>query len=175
VVVRSKAKFRTGNPIDIGGHLIRLYDLTVNLPWKTKLVVELGVRGGNSTVALLAAVNDSGGYLFSVDIRDCSKVFVGEPNWAFTLGNDLDVVKSWIWPIHHLFIDTSHKFEHTLNELQEWGKFLVQGGIISLHDTVSAPGVARAIEHYLRANPERFSYENFVECNGLGVLTKCGE
>jgi len=92
--VVERAKLET----DIADQLIRLYKLTANIPIKNKVVVELGTRKGNSTRALLAAVNDSGGHLYSVDIGNCRQV-VGalgrERNWTFTKGDDMEVVKQW--------------------------------------------------------------------------------
>jgi len=87
---------------DIADQLIRLYELTANIPHKDKVVVELGTRRGNSTRALLAAVNDSGGHLYSVDIGKCWRAVSAlheEPNWTFTRGDDLEVVKQWNLPI----------------------------------------------------------------------------
>ena len=50
---------------DISAHLWSLYWLARTLPVRT--AVELGVRSGDSTRALLAACEDVGGMLFSFD------------------------------------------------------------------------------------------------------------
>lgn len=155
---------------DMQAHLQRLYDLTIKFP-KDKVVVELGVRWGTSTIALLAAVNDSGGHLFSVDIEDCSNVCPGEVNWTFILGNDMDVVRTWNQPIDHLFIDTIHTFDHTFAELSEWGKWVKLGGVISLHDTAILD-VMNAIEKLMADDPHKYDFRNYTESNGLGVLQK---
>ena len=157
--------------------MIRLYDFTVQIPVKEKVVVELGVRYGTSTVALLAAVNDSGGHLYSVDISDCSHVLREEPNWTFILGDDMEVVKGWNMPIDHLFIDTSHTFEHTLAELREWGKWVKIGGIITLHDlyvyaTEGKQEVQDAIEQYMKETPEKYDFKVFEKSYGLGLLKR---
>lgn len=157
---------------DMQSHLVRLYNLTVKIPFKDKVVVELGTRSGNSTTALLAAVNDSGGHLYCVDINpNCSKLFPREPNWTFIHGDDRVVVKRWNKPIDHLFIDTSHTFEHTIFELREWGKWLKSHGIISLHDTArSNYKVMEAIQKYMEENPSKFTLTTFPESSGLGIL-----
>lgn len=163
---------------DIQAHLIRLYDFTVQIPVKEKVVVELGVRWGTSTAAFLAAVNDSGGHLYSVDRDACPgtrKLYGSEPNWTFIRGNDMEVVKGWNLPIDHLFIDTSHTFDHTLNELREWGKWVKPGGIITLHDlyVYEAGGrseVLDAIEQYMKENPGKYSFRAFEGSYGLGLL-----
>lgn len=165
---------------DIQAHLVRLYDFTVQIPVKEKVVVELGVREGISTAALLAAVNDSGGHLYSVDIDACPearKLHGGEPNWIFIRGDDMEVVKGWNKPIDHLFIDTRHTFDHTLNELREWGKWVKLGGIITLHDlyVYEASGrseVLDAIEQYMKENQGKYRLKAFEGSYGLGLLRR---
>lgn len=157
---------------DISKHLIRLYELTIALP-KNKIVVELGIRGGESTTALLAAVNDSGGKLYSIDIQNCN-IYPKEVNWKFIRGDDMEVVKTWNLKIDHLFIDTSHTYEHTLAELRSWGSLVQPWGIITLHDTDhtnTCPGVLKAIEQFLIENPE-YNFKNDPECYGLGLLQR---
>jgi len=160
---------------DIQHHLLNLYNLTVKLP-KEKVVVELGVRWGNSTTALLAAVNDSGGRLYSVDILSpsggASVYLETEPNWTFILGDDMDVVKTWDKSIDHLFIDTTHRFEHTLSELREWGKWVKPEGIITLHD-VSNNEVMLAINKFMEDTPDKYDLTIFPDSYGLGLLRRC--
>lgn len=167
---------RSEKKSDIYLHLTRLYKLTIDLHVPDKVVVELGVRRGESTIALLAAVNDSGGHFFSIDIEDCVLVrecLKGEPNWTFIKEDDINLIKKWTKPIDHLFIDTSHTYEHTLAELREWGKWVKDHGIISLHDTTAPnyPGVMKAIKKYLGENPT-FEFTNYPECFGLGIIKK---
>ena len=166
------AKLKT----DIADQLIRLYELTVSITCKDKVVVELGTRKGNSTRALLAAVNDSGGHLYSVDIDACPhavKAFRGQHNWTFTRINDLKLVKLWSRPIDHLFIDTSHTFDQTLAELREWGEWVKTDGVISLHDIYAPkyPDVFKAVKKYLSENPS-FQFTEHSGSNGLGVIRK---
>jgi len=168
---------------DIADQLIRLYELTVNIACKDKVVVELGTRKGNSTRALLAAVNDSGGHLYSVDIDNCRLAvnsLRGQPNWTFIKADDMKLVKRWDKPIDHLFIDTSHTFNHTLAELREWGNWVKPYGVISLHD-IYAPkypdhisqgyDVLKATKKYLSENPS-FQFTEHSGSNGLGVIRK---
>lgn len=167
---------RSARESDISLHLIRLYELTADIHSPDKVVVELGVRSGESTTALLAAVNDTGGRLISVDITECRQTrrrLKGEPNWVFFHGDDMELIKKWRKTIDHLFIDTSHTFDHTLVELREWGRWVKDYGIISLHDTNAPnyPGVMRAVEKYLEENPN-FTFTNYPESFGLGVIKK---
>lgn len=168
VLIRSRKKS------DIMQHLPRLYKLVMEIPLRDKIVVELGVSKGESTTALLAAVNDSGGHLFSIDILECLNARMRlkeESNWTFIQGDDMEIVKEWNKPIDHLFIDTSHTFEHTLAELREWGKWVKSFGSISLHDTQlrRCPGVRKAIGEYLLENPT-FKYTEYSGSLGLGVI-----
>lgn len=160
---------------DIQHHLLRLYDLTVKLP-SQKVVVELGVRWGNSTTALLAAVNDTGGRLYSVDVLppsgDASVYLETEPNWTFIIGDDMNVVKTWNKLIDHLFIDTTHTFEHTLSELREWGKWVKPEGIVTLHDT-SNNEVMSAINKFMEDTPNKYDLTIFPDSYGLGLLRRC--
>ena len=159
---------------DIKDHLLRLYDLTVKLP-SGKIIVELGVRWGNSTLALLAAVNDSGGHLYSVDVLPASggaSDYLAEPNWTFILGDDLNVVKTWDKPIDHLFIDTTHMFEQTLSELREWGRWVKPEGIITLHDTTNIE-VMQAINKFMEESPNKYDLTTFTESYGLSLLRRC--
>lgn len=171
---------RTSSFSDMQHHLLRLYDLTVKLP-SEKVVVELGVRWGDSTTAFLAAVNDSGGRLYSVDMLSPSGGAIAyletEPNWTFILGDDMNIVKTWDKPINHLFIDTTHTFEHTLSELREWGKWVKPKGIITLHDLYaqvdSVPtGVIPAINKFIEETPEKYDFTIFPDSYGLGLLRR---
>jgi hypothetical protein len=129
---------------DIRHHLPRLRHLARGT------VLELGVRSGISTTALLAGVEDHGGTLWSVDIDPASaEVFAGHPDWRFVLAdsrdtsalaaaglpNDLDV----------LFVDTIHTFEQVRDELAMWGDRVRPGGVIVFHDTDLFPEIRPAI------------------------------
>lgn len=157
---------------DIQNQLLRLYTLVYEIKKNDKTIVELGMRYGTSTRAMVAAVNDCGGSIVSLDI--CKLVsFQDEPNFSFIEGDDRELVKNWAQQIDLLFIDTSHTYEHTLFELIEWGKWVVPNGIIVLHDT-NQSGVMNAINEYLKLN-DNFYFENFPESNGLGVIKKANK
>lgn len=160
---------------DISEHLPTLYALVVAC--QAKNVIELGVGGGNSTVAFLAALERTGGKLWSVDIEakiinDMRKL-LGDVYWATVVGDDLnsDVI-SWLpHGVDIVFIDTTHEFEHTWRELGVYSMLVRRGGYILMHDTVTDVGVKRAVADWLETHKD-FSYYNFEHCNGLGVMTK---
>ena len=158
---------------DIHEHLCTLYMLTVEL--KLMNVLELGTRGGESTVALLQASKEIGGNITSIDIRPCleAKKLVNDlhlnHNWKFIQGDDLKV--KWENPIDHLLIDTSHTYDHTLAELKKYEPYVKEGGIITFHDTISSPPVYKAIKKYMEGR-EELKFYHYFNNNGFGILKK---
>ena len=160
-------------PTDISEHLTTLSLLTRALRLKT--VLELGTREGYSTIAFLEAAKEIGGTVTSVDIEPCPKAHervaaMGlQDYWTFIESDDLAI--AWDRPIDHLFIDTSHMYEHTVKELNRFEPLVVEGGLISLHDVVFAPGVRQAIDEYVADRPDLRPYRYFHN-NGLEVILK---
>lgn len=158
---------------DIWEHLATLYMLTIELDLKT--VLELGTAEGESTIALLQAVHQICGKVYSVDINPCLEAREVIENygllncWIFIQGDDLQV--KWEREIDHLFIDTSHGFQHTLKELEKYEPFVREGGIITLHDIVAFPSVMRAIDKYLKDRKHLRLYK-YLHNNGLAVIFK---
>lgn len=135
---------------DVQIHLPRLYEASKGI------VVELGVRGGNSTTALLAGVEQHGGHLWSVDIdASCGGLYNGHPQWTF-VHCDSEQVRSVLAaglmpPVDVLFIDTVHTYEKTIMELVAWMPIMRKGGRVFLHDTDDGstyPGVRQAIHEF---------------------------
>ena len=166
---------------DIGLHLPYLHQRAET----AKVAVELGVRSGCSTAALLAGLYDSGGHLWSVDIDPPGppgNEFLGLDRWTFIQGDDMDakVIEQIPDELDLLFIDSSHRYTHTLAELKTYGHRVTTGGVILLHDTELevAPGsvqeedrgfpVRRAVQDWCRS---RFLTPEWREgCYGLGVI-----
>jgi hypothetical protein len=157
---------------------VRIFsDIQRHLPrirrWSHGNVLELGVRGGNSTAALLAGVEDAGGTVWSVDVDPrCGDVFAGHPQWHFVHADSRDVaaLREAGLPerIDVLFIDTLHEYEQTRSELALWGPAVRPGGRILLHDVEVAPGVWQAAREYCEAH--RLPYRIAHGSNGLGVV-----
>lgn len=165
---------------DIVEHLPTLHDHVVAT--NAQAVVELGVRSGNSTSALLAGVAETGGHLWSVDIRLMPagsfaplKQAAGE-SWTFILGDDMQVADKLPGQIDILFIDSSHHYDHTLAELRLYGP---RADLILLHDTElehpdGAPAtdppfpVKRAVEAWVEETGRPWS--NATNCYGLGRI-----
>jgi cephalosporin hydroxylase len=117
---------------DIQGHLQFMRDLVAGE--HAQVVVELGARSGNSTIALLSGVEETGGLLYSVDVS--LPQWPGEvwahPYVTFIQGDDLTVRDQVPDCIDVLFVDTSHDYDQTLAELNLYG---ANARVILLHDT----------------------------------------
>lgn len=150
---------------DIIGHIPFLRETCLKLEAQT--ILELGVRDGGSTRAFLDVARILGTKVISVDIEDCSKVS-DSPNWEFHQVDDM--LFDFKEPVDVLFIDTSHTYEHTLNELRKFTPLVKKDGVILLHDTVHCPEVYKAITDFLAENPNKYQFENRENCNGLGIL-----
>lgn len=163
---------------DIHQHLVTLYNLVTGL--KAKTVIELGVNTGESTIALLEAVYATAGKLISVDQQDLPQTrpmlerYSLTGRWEFHMMNDIKFAAE-VWPkgvqADLIFVDTSHQYEQTKNEIAAFEPILRPGGIMVFHDTVSCyDGVQKPINEFLKTH--KWSYENKTNCNGLGILRK---
>lgn len=113
-------------------------------------VMEIGVRGGASTSALLAGVEEHGGHLWSVDVNPC-RIF-DHPQWTFTQADSIaaknEILR--IVPDHLdvLFVDGDHTKEGCLSDLQTYGP---RASLVLIHDVLcpdTFPGVRQAAEEY---------------------------
>ena len=160
-------------PTDIHEHLQTLHMLTIELNLKN--VLELGTRTGESTIALLLATKELGGKMTSVDIDPCEEAkkkvqkFNLEQYWNFIQGDDLKL--DWDQQIDHLFIDTSHTYDHTIEEFKKYEPYVRKEGLITLHDIVSCPPVLDAINDFIKDRKDLRFYK-FFHNNGLGILRK---
>ena len=126
---------------DISDHLLPLFAQAMEA--RPKLIVELGVRGGESTFVLERVAKLCGAKLVSVDIDDCSKSSSWS-EWSFIHGDDIEVARKFpAWcaarglapSIDFLFIDTSHVYEHTVQEIEHWFPMVSANGTVAFHDT----------------------------------------
>jgi predicted O-methyltransferase YrrM len=163
-------------PSDINEHLPTMLELVSQLD-ATK-VVELGTRGGVSTLAWLHAL-DGRGHLWSVDI-DPRPDLPEFDHWTFIQGDDCsaDVYGALPDQVDIVFIDTSHAYDHTVRELDLYRWIVRPGGVIVLHDTeLYQPGevgpqppfpVKKAVLEFVTA--EGLTWTNYENNNGLGVI-----
>lgn len=165
-----------------------LYETVIGSESKT--ILELGVGDAYSTIALLSAVKDTRGIVWSIDkriwipgiIRIQNALFVEIQKWRFILSDDIEYAKNWNLMVDVLYIDTSHQYEHTLKELELYSNYVRKGGIVLLHDTLltgewdGAPArVKDAIDTFLLKN-SRWKFKELLpedEGNcGLGILSE---
>jgi predicted O-methyltransferase YrrM len=176
-------ELKIGTPSDISEHLQFLHDVTVVM--NAKQVVELGVREGCSTSAFLSALTETSGNLWSCDIqRPIGEVakFLDNFNWSFNLGNSISLTTIKVIPNSYdiVFIDTSHFFNETYQEMTLYFQNLRLGGLMILHDS-NEPVYATekdAINRFmdLHTTSEWFEFKNnhglFVICKGSEFSTK---
>jgi predicted O-methyltransferase YrrM len=175
-VIRDEYSLRCMLRSDIQQHLPRLH---AEASIGDAQIIELGVRSGNSTVAFLAAVEEHGGHVYSADIDRPRFPWSNHEQWSFHHGNDLDLVDELPDQVDIVFIDTSHHFQQTVDELEVYVPRVKPGGVVLLHDTeLHTPDGAPAGDpiYPVRAAVDLYCAEHrlrpeFVPgCNGLGVI-----
>jgi hypothetical protein len=146
---------------DIKDHLPRL-------AWNSHgYVLEIGVRSGISTAALLTGIKVNGGHLWSIDIEPCN-VFSDDPDWTFILADSMNGEILELPRIFDVvFIDGNHELDYVLSDLIRFGLLAPK---IFLHDTESFASVKQAIEHFLSLHPH-YSVVYHSGSYGLAELT----
>jgi hypothetical protein len=198
--ILQRARKRT----DISDHLPRLF--SESLRFQPCLIVELGVRDGESTFAFERVAKCCGARGVSVDIEPVRSRDRNE-RWHFVQGDDIAFAKRFpIWcrengfskEIDILFIDTTHFFEHTMQEIEHWFPLLAPRARVFFHDTNmrriyfrkdgsmgvawTNRGVTEALEKYFgkRFDEKRdfvdsakgWFIRHYANCNGLTILTR---
>lgn len=166
-------------PSDINEHLPDLAGLAA----ECGVVVELGVRTGVSTTALLYGLSKSESrslrWLHSYDINDCfnqrlaSAIADQKLAWKFHQSNSLTAV---IPACDLLFIDTWHVARQLYAELREHHEKVRRW--IVLHDTQTfgvhgedgGQGLNIAVDEFLREYPDWHIVEVKTNNNGLTIL-----
>lgn len=194
---------RSRRSTSISDHLPRLF--TESLQCDPSTIVELGVRSGESTFVFERVARISDATLVSVDIEDCSDASDYD-DWHFVQADDVEFAANFTeWCGSHnaaptvdvLFIDTSHLYGHTVDEIEAWFPQLSDNAVIFFHDTNLSRinrredgtldkgwdndrGVISALEDYFNQTfdeTERFetivgefAFRHYPQCGGLGVL-----
>lgn len=154
-------------------HTVEWSDIQAHLPTLRVLakgnVLELGVRKGVSTSALLVGVEENGGHVWSVDIDPtCEENFKGHPHWTFICGDSLILSPLEPPSLDLLFVDTLHTKDHVLKELEKWGPLVKPGGVILVHDAITFPEVWEAILEFCK--PRGLEPLLRAGSNGLGMI-----
>ncbi|MEN9625944.1 MAG: hypothetical protein RL557_272 [archaeon] len=125
---------------DISDHLETLFVRSMAI--KPKLIVELGVRTGQSTFVFERVAKICKAFLLSVDIAPQQRKTLWSRS-EFVQEDDLLVadefrslcIRNNLTPeIDVLFIDTSHEYHHTKKEIAKWFPFLSKRAVVFFHD-----------------------------------------
>jgi predicted O-methyltransferase YrrM len=164
-------------PNDIKHHLAALY-------WLARIsggidIIELGVRSGDSTRALLAAAQDMGGHVWSYDIDgDAYRVKeVTEKHgiewvdglWTCTKSDSIEAANGWgRGTADIVFVDTTHELVQTQREIYAWQHTIRPRGMMVFHDSgLNEPnrdGVGPAVEAFANNYPNQWSLERHDHC-----------
>ena len=105
------------------------------------VILEFGVRHGQSTEFFLNICEKNNGFLYSVDIDDTSKKFNSE-KWKFIHGRDdnFKLVESYIpKKIDLIYIDSFHDAEHVAKIFFHYYPFLKDNGYLIIDDVSWLP------------------------------------
>ena len=121
---------------DSDRHIMTLFSIA--LASKGKVLIELGVRGGDTTIPLLEAAKINGGILYSVDIDDADFEVSDElkPHWKFIKSDAIEFLEGWPSEktVDFLYVDDWHSYEHVKRELEIIDTLVSPSSVILLHD-----------------------------------------
>lgn len=125
---------------DIDQHLLTMFGIAIGV--RAKKILELGVRDGNSTRALVAAAFLTGGKLTSVDIKPTNfrpPEFMGN-SWDFW---EADAIKFLELAIEQgssyelILVDDNHQYPHVKRELELMSHLVGPSSVVLLHDLMA--------------------------------------
>lgn len=175
--LRDEYERRCREPSDIYEHLPALFEAVMQAP-ENPLVMEFGTRTGNSTAALLYALQvRQGGRLYSVDpeVPDVPDEWFHDPRWQYCRDYSYDCLITVGMAerngIDVLFVDSSHTYDDTIRELETYMPFVKPGGVALFHDTMvmnDVCDVAKALTHYCAEHG--LVWTEARHCYGLGRI-----
>jgi len=104
-------------------------------------ILEFGVQNGFSTIKFLELCNKNDGYLYSVDVDDCSKVSK-DKRWTFIKSRDdnFDYVQNKIPnKFDIIYLDSLHEAEHVEKIFYEYYPMLNVNGYFIIDDISHLP------------------------------------
>jgi cephalosporin hydroxylase len=126
---------------DIQDHLPYIHVAAQKSRYPT--IIEIGVRTGFSTCALLSGAHYMRGQVWSCDVNepDVPGPWHADPRWHFKKGSSVsEEVLDWMPPRADLImIDSGHDQELTLQELRAYHPRLRGEGVVLMHDTQFMP------------------------------------
>ena len=124
-----------------------LFDLIQNI--ENPAILELGVQNGLSTKKFIDICNKNNGFLYSVDVDDCSKVS-NDRRWTFIKSRDdnFNLIKSKIpKEIDILYIDSLHEADHVSKLIYNYYDLIKVGGFIFIDDISHLPYVKNGMRN----------------------------
>lgn len=176
---------------DSDKHLLTLFSL--GIASGSKVIIELGVRHGDTTEPLLDVAKINDGTLYSVDINDTSFVpkSENEKHWSFNKMSAIEFLEEFDKDINVdlVYVDDWHSYEHVKRELELLDEIVSPSTVIVLHDLMyggTEPfyhsdltpnagkqwengGVYRAVAEL---NPQFWEFSTLPWNNGLTILRK---
>lgn len=137
-------------------------------------ILELGVQLGVSTNKFLKICNNNNGYLYSVDINDCS-IVANDERWTFIksrddnfeflkkkLPNDADII----------FLDTVHKADHVIKVLISYFDILKKDGYFIIDDISWIPYLKNnEHDHFYKEINNKETFESLLQIYSLNSST----
>jgi predicted O-methyltransferase YrrM len=147
-------QFGATSETDISDHLNFLHFVLNSI--SPMEILELGTRGGESTRVLEQYCRQQNIKGRSIDLAESPIWLTSSNHWHHYKGDDLilgqNILNTRLWPdgqkfddLDFIFLDTSHLYQHTLDELRIFVPLLKDGGYIALHDTNLFSGPSRKI------------------------------
>lgn len=121
---------------DLGDNVEKLIEVVQSLG-KEKTLVDLGVRFGVSSRALLTNSRINNNKIHGVDIlfSPVNQELKNDPNYNFIVGESVTEGSRWHGKVDLVFVDTTHVKEYTMCELFYWWDVVNDGGYIVFHDS----------------------------------------
>ena len=104
-------------------------------------ILEFGVQNGRSTKRFLEICKKNKGCLTSIDVADCSNLFI-DKNWNFIQSRDDDfeyLEKKIPKKFHIIFLDSLHEANHVEKILYYYYPKLIVGGYFFIDDISPIP------------------------------------
>lgn len=135
-------------------------------------IVELGTGTGIGTRAFMAAVAETGGHVFSVDMveRPGKTELEGAPGVTFLIDKTVAAAKKWKGPVDIVYVDADHSAQSVFEDLEAWAKhkpklFLVDD-TMDANDPHGSP--LDGVERFCQKSGWR--YWNIPLATGLAIL-----
>lgn len=168
---------------DIQDHLPYIHEMAMANAFPT--IIEIGVRTGFSTCALLSAAHYMRGQVWScdVDIPHVPAEWRHDERWHFHHGSSIDeATLEWMPEEADLImLDSGHGYDLTLSELRAYFPRLRGGGVVLLHDTqfmppniylpdVGGPVYEAIVQFTAETGAPWFNRKSVSPFYGLGVM-----